>query len=611
MSRAFPLVFLHSSPLPNEINTPSMSSCLSHVPSGLGAAVTATIAIAFSTATALAAATPVPVQDFEKPSSQPTVWVVNIPNDNASVTLSPDQPQQGKQCLFLHYKFVSSGNFQYLGIPLKTRINAPIHELRVWIRGNNSHCSYGIQLNDAGDETHQFKHSRQGGSIDFTGWKEVAFNLDEDHETWGGDKNGKLNYPITKIILTVGQPREGGKNLAAEGDIAFDTLTVNAEKSLAETLGCQIAVVSPDYASDIQGTTAITLSAPGFTNATVKCWQQGAGFGTDATVARVPLDAQGNGNFAFPADTFPHGPLTLRISATNGSATDTCCLQLYNQGGQVWKIGIPKTPPPAAQGMTLVFEDDFDKPLSISSKDSKARYYDHKPPGGSQDFSTLRFTSAGEPNDPFKQIDSFLRIRASEKAQSAGLISSIKNDATGITAKIPCYFECRFIGPNAIGTWPAFWLMTDYMTDHVKGREVPCDELDIIEAYGGEGPGSPNAHDTYMITPHCWNQGDTGKATEKAAFETLKNPAKMARFGIPSTWYDTFHTYGCKITETDTLYYCDDIEVGRHPTLPLSKKYPFFFMINLATGGGWPVDLSRYNGTADMYIDFVRVYQGK
>jgi hypothetical protein len=32
-------------------------------------------------------------------------------------------------------------------------------------------------------------------------------------------------------------------------------------------------------------------------------------------------------------------------------------------------------------------------------------------------------------------------------------------------------------------------------------------------------------------------------------------------------------------------------------------------MIDLATGGGWPVDLCRYNGLADMYVDYVRVYQ--
>lgn len=551
------------------------------------------------------------VQDFEKSSPTPTVWVVNIPNENASVKLNTNQPQQGRQSLQLHYKFNASGNFQYLGMPLKTRISAPVHALRVWIKGDNSRCSYGLQLNDSKGETHQFKHSNQGGIIDFSGWREIAFNLDEEHETWGGDKNGRIDYPITTIVLTVGQPRENDKNLAAEGEICFDALSVESEKGLAETLGCEISVVSPGYCSDIQGNTTILLSALGFTNVTVKCWKQGNGFGEDATMANVALDPQGRGSFVFPADAFPHGPVTLRISGATGQAKDTCCLQLYNKGGQVWNIGIPAKAPPAAEGMNLVFADDFDDRLSISSKDAKARYYDHKPPGGWQDFSSLRFTGFEESGNPFAQVDSFLRIRASESARSAGLISSMKNDASGVTAKIPCYFECRFIGPNAPGTWPAFWIMTDYMTDHVKGKKIPCDELDIVEAYGGEGPGSPNAHDSYMVTPHCWDQGETGKALENAAFKALKNPAKMGRLGIPSTWYDTFHTYGCKITQADTIYYCDDIEVGRHQTFPMSKDYPFFFLINLATGGGWPVDLSRYNGTADMYVDYVRVYQGK
>ena len=88
----------------------------------------------------------------------------------------------------------------------------------------------------------------------------------------------------------------------------------------------------------------------------------------------------------------------------------------------------------------------------------------------------------------------------------------------------------------------------------------------------------------------------------------MRNPIHMRRFGIPSSWFETFHVYGCKVTETETIYYCDDIEVGRHATLPICKQRPLFFMINLATGGGWPVDLSRY-GQVDMYIDYVRVYQ--
>jgi hypothetical protein len=358
----------------------------------------------------------------------------------------------------------------------------------------------------------------------------------------------------------------------------------------------------------VKGDTTVRLAAPGFRSVTVKCWKQGSGFGSDFTVATVPLDAQGGGGFVFPADQFPHGPITVRISGVNGAVKGTCYLQLYNKGGVSWNEGMPKDPPPAAKGMTLVFADDFTGPLSISSAEAKASYYDHKPPNGWQDFSVHTFSGRESPKNPFAQVDSYLRIRASDALHSSGIISSMKNDASGVKVGLPCYFECRFIGPNAIGTWPAFWLMTDYMTDYkASGDKTPCDELDIVEAYGGEGPGEPNAGDTYMVTPHCWNQGAVGKATEKKAFEALHNPCRMGKFGIPSTWFESFHLYGCKVTETDTIYYCDNIEVGRHPTFPVCKRRPLFFLINLATGGGWPVDLSRY-GAADMYVDYVRVY---
>ena len=558
-----------------------------------------------------ASLTPVMVQDFEKASAPPTVWVVNIPNENASVQFSANHRHDGKQSLKLHYHFLGAGQFQYLGIPNKTKIKAPVHKLRFWLRGDNSKCSYGVQVNDVSGETHQYsKNTGQCGLIDFTGWREMVIDLDSPHETWGGDKNGKADDPLTGITFTIGQPTDQGRQLPAEGDLYFDGLSVDSEKSAEETLGCQVAVLSPGYCSDVRGDTRVTLAAPGFKSVTAKCWKAGGVFGADSTVATVRLDARGNGSFVFPADAYPHGPITVRISGATGSVKDHCYLQLYNKGGVSWNEGIPEGPPPAAKGMKLVFADDFKGPLSISSTDPKATYYEHKPPNGYQDFSIHTFSGHDSPNNPFARVDSYLRIRASDKTHSSGLISSMKNDAGGVKVSAPCYFECRFIGPNAVGTWPGFWLMTDYMTGYDKLKDkTPCDELDIIEAYGGEGPGSPNADDTYMITPHCWNQGEAGKAIETKAFEGMHNPVRMRKFGIPSTWFETFHTYGCKVTESDTIYYCDNIEVGRHATLPLSKKQPLFFMINLATGGGWPVDLSRYNGLADMYVDYVRVYQ--
>ena len=288
--------------------------------------------------------TRVMVQDFEKPSLQPTVWVVNIPNENASVKLTTDRPNEGKHCLALDYKFVALGQFQYLGIPNKVTIQTPVHKLRFWLRGDSSKCSYGVQVSDSGGETHQFsKNTGQGGLIDFTGWREVVIDLDSGHETWGGDKNGKIDYPISTITFGVGQPTDQGKPRAALGNLAFDSLAVDSEKTAVETLGSNVSVVSPSYCSDVSGDTRVTISAPGFQKAIAKCWQQGVGHGTDSTLADLKLDAAGGGSFVFPADKYPHGPNTVRITGSAGSFTDNCYLQLYNKGGISSPRGCPQS----------------------------------------------------------------------------------------------------------------------------------------------------------------------------------------------------------------------------------------------------------------------------
>jgi len=333
---------------------------------------------------------------------------------------------------------------------------------------------------------------------------------------------------------------------------------------------------------------------------------QGSGFGSNSTIGTVALDGQGNGSIVFPADQYPHGPITLRISGS-GTNTDNCYLQLYNLGGVPWNEGLPATPP-AAVGMNMVFSDDFSNPnLSIGGDGSGATYYDHKPPYGNEDFSSIPFTNYNSPNNPFSQAGSYLRIRANANTNSAGLISSMFSDKSGFKIMAPCYFECRFIGPNAPGTWPAFWIIS--AKDDINNYYEINDELDIIEAYGGEGAGSPNSGPNYGIASHAWGQPGTPTQICDQFYATYF-PANMYSHGIPSTWYESPHVYGCKVGLDFTIYYCDNIEVGRHETLPVSKVKPFYFMINLATGGGWPVDLSRYNGLADMYVDYVRVYSG-
>ena len=351
--------------------------------------------------------------------------------------------------------------------------------------------------------------------------------------------------------------------------------------------------------------------------------------GHDAVLADLSLDGDGTGSFVFPADDFPHGPTTIRIQVVgDGDRKDVFELQLFNEGGVAWREGLPDTDPPGAAGMRLVFADDFDGPLSISSSGYNARYAAHKTGGG--DFSGWPFSDPAGENNPFGQKGTWLRIHASKPAGTSGrtgILSSIRPDGSGVFAYVPSYFECRFVAHSAPGTWPAFWTLTrgtrgmdtsdpDYATFAAMGT----DELDAVECYGGYGPGNPNHGGRYGVTTHLWSQQPPDWAREtldggspNPGYKPLSTWLDTRCYGSGAEWSWTVHDYGVAVTETDIVYYLDGVEVHRHPTGPVSLAQPAWFLIDYAIGGisGWPVDLERYGNESDMWVDWVRVYSGK
>ncbi|MCQ2432842.1 MAG: family 16 glycosylhydrolase [Clostridia bacterium] len=363
-----------------------------------------------------------------------------------------------------------------------------------------------------------------------------------------------------------------------------------------------IHVLSPKYCADIHGDTLISIKTDEpIGPLTVLCVSLINGTLCDTVAAELIPDHDGTASFVFPAENHPHGPITIRICGGEGPTRDVCHLQLYNTSGNRDIEHAEHTPLPEdirKLGLKLVYLDDFDSDdLSISRDDPKSRYYSHKPGGG--DFSQMRFSDFESDVNPFSHKDTFIRIRADLEKGSSGLISCVKEDGSGFSACAPCYFECRMIGPNAIGSWPAFWLINNHVH---RGLHVPVDELDTIEAYGLEDLDHQNQVG-YYCTSHRWNQGkhETTDPDPDCFYDMTNN-------GNHLNWDMCFHTYGTLITEDETVYYCDGEPIFRHPTQPISKKDPFFFMLNLAVGGnGWPVDISRY-GKIDLYADFIRVY---
>jgi hypothetical protein len=369
-----------------------------------------------------------------------------------------------------------------------------------------------------------------------------------------------------------------------------------------------IQIIEPTCRSDVKGMITVKFKATGMDEAKAFCWSQPSndnpsewGHDVNLTSKILKIKKNGEASFSFNADNFPSGPMNVRIYSQNKKGEkDVFELQLYNLGGVKWNQGIPSIDPPGAKGLKLIFEDDFNKPLSISNDGRNARYSAHKPRFG--DFSGWPFSDYNGPNNPFRQVGDYLKIEARKKAGTAGstgLIASVNMDGKGFWAKAPCYLECRFTAQSAPGTWPAFWTITGL------DNGFPGDELDIVEAYGGVGKGNPN-HEGYGVCSHFWGQKNTDGTNKEGFYKVIR----IMDLGGESYWSTTFHTYGVYIGLEETVYYFDNIEVLRHPTNDISRDYPHTFLINYAIGGisGWSIDLERYGNGSDMYVDFVRVY---
>jgi hypothetical protein len=382
-----------------------------------------------------------------------------------------------------------------------------------------------------------------------------------------------------------------------------------------------IRVVAPAYRSTVTGAVTVVFSAPGMDKAEARCWHQPDvahpdPWGYDAVImpAQTITDMK-EVSFAFPAAEFPSGPTTIRIATRNDAGKqDICELQLFNAGGTTWNQGIPEAAPPAAKGLKLIFADDFTAMPSISRYGVGTTYQGHKPPNGSQDFSGWRFSQKDDypgAHDPYEQTGTWLRIKAraegpDKKTWGTGIFAPVDLDYRGVTAAPPFYMECRLIAHSAPGAWPAFWTLT------VPNPDIPGgDELDIIEGYGGVGPGNPNDTVGYHCVSHFWGQDAYNREVKAKGYPTHTRPPMMT-LGGKSYWSTTFHTYGVYVDAQDTVYYFDDIEVLRHPSGPVSAVTPAYFLINYAIGGisGWKIDMQRYGNASDMWVDFVRVYSG-
>lgn len=361
-----------------------------------------------------------------------------------------------------------------------------------------------------------------------------------------------------------------------------------------------ITVTCPLMGAGVDATTTIDFLAPGVSEAAVSIWPSDpASIHHTAPEVKVSVDGQGRGSAQVDLTGLGRGPVTIRLRpvtpATGGAET---FFQLYHRGAAASSESAPASPAQAAD-RTLVYDDEFSSPLSLSRDGLGADYAAAKPLyWGAEDFGDAIFPDPKLGVDNVSVVDKrYLRIGVEpnppgyadpgqfHRTHIGGMVASARRGGSGFSAQYG-YFEARMMAPAGAGTWPAFWQLsnTNLISKIPEGAEI-----DTVELYGHDPVSACHATHQYLD-----GKGTGGEVKCTKQFDDTRTAL-------------TWHVYGADVTPTEVTYYIDGRQVARIPQV-VGGDQPMFFMLNLQLGGGWPVKLDTVGNRACLYVDYVRVY---
>jgi hypothetical protein len=545
------------------------------------------------------------LDDFE---SDPMAWRFvggeEFPGAKGSLARDTAVAHAGGASLRLEADF--SGGGAYVGVwreAMPDLGNANLSEIRLWVRSEKV-TTFGVRIVDQSDQCHQSK----GPTMEADGkWHEVALRLSDlvGGEHWGGANDGKWHGPAKGLGFNVGKDSMAG---GTAGTLWIDDITC---VTTSEQLG---------HPTVLAAKVAPPTCRPGFGTRVTYRWD-GEPMGRDFTVFVHVVGPDGgtiaqddhtppqttavwSGRVEYThlvvlPTTAPEGEYRIVVGLYDRAAAERGWDHQHLRAGEGVKmveddtscdIGgfrvdgsapLPELPAPTLDltGCRRTFSEEFDGPLDVSAWGPGTRWISHTPYSG--DFGDARFGDPG-PDSPFTVEDGILRIEArkGENGWRAGLLSSADPKGEGFSQQYG-YFEMRAKFPQGPGTWPAFWLLG---IEQLKDRSRTQIEIDVVEQYGV----NPYALHT---TVHLWYPDGKHWAEGEPALVT----------GMT----EGFHTYGVLVGEEETVFYYDGSELRRTKT-PEEAKVPLYLLVNLALGGGWPIDATP--NPSVMEVDYVRAY---
>lgn len=548
------------------------------------------------------------LDDFE---SDPKGWTYiagwEFPGAKGSLELDASTAHGGKRSYKLQADLTGGayvGTWRDLA-PLGGR---DFREIRLWIKAANV-AKIGVRIVDSTDQCHQKKEIPLAATND---WQQVILKISDlvGEEHWGGANDGKWHGPakgfglnIGKDSFAAGSPPKGSINID-DIELVLGPVAEGQPTLLAATLSP--AACRPGFGTRItyrwdaepmgrDFETFVHFIGPGGNMAfqgdhvspvPTSIW---SGHIEYTKKVLVPIDAA-DGEYRIVLGMYDRRAAargwdrpTLKTGAgvtpDKGRGADSAsCYQIG-----VLKVDstapLPKLPAPTLKldQLTMTFNDEFND-LSVSVAGPRTRWFT----GTKENFGDARFVEQKD-GFPFSVEKGVLRIEAAKRygAWCSGIIASADPKGQGFSQKFG-YFEMRAKFPKSRGMWPAFWLLGQpSLTD----KKRPNIEIDVVEHYGV----LPNAVNMAM---HIWHPDGRHWAQGNDFFDAP---------GLT----EEFHNYGVMVDESNVTWYFDGIEIGRQKT-PEEAKVPLYMLVDLAMGGGWPID--KAVSPSYMCVDHVRAY---
>ncbi|WP_062201919.1 glycoside hydrolase family 16 protein [Demequina salsinemoris] len=379
-------------------------------------------------------------------------------------------------------------------------------------------------------------------------------------------------------------PLAGTEESASTAASSCDSST----EPVGSSSGSAPALVCPAVGSSVGDSATIVVAADPGATLTATAWSPETSELVAVGTAQVGDD--GTATLSIDMTGLLQGPMAIAVDS-DGSDTPLY-VQLDNTSGIT-----AEDDGYAPAGMTLQYEDDFTSPLSVSRLGAGTAYAATKPTSsGASEFSDSVFADPAWGTDTLTTLDDdYLRITLTDlgdredpfgwgRDDLGGIVSSARVGSSGFAAQYG-YFEARILAPAGLGTWSAFWMLD---TESVRKSDEGAGEVDAVELYGHNPRGSCHtihnwASDTQAIGESCFDDNGEGD------------------------WALRWHTYGVLIHPDGADMYIDGTLVASKSRLD-RDTLPYYFLLNLASGGGWPVDLSTTGKHVEMYVDWVRVY---